>query len=228
MKRLLLLTAVLLSIVCLPAPAAEREGTLPVDLAALKPPRPNDVHIAVLPFWARDEGHRELGRACTILNLMRHGFRFAPAGSARISNMVRKTDYAIRNDAEWDPLGRTTPADAARIGRALGARWVIYGEFGELQVQSSRNGLIPKKEGVIDLRFNLVETETGKTLFWSRVQDTGSCGGWPTSASAIERRLLTRTINSIFDDMVTAFPEHYVGAEVTPEEVQRLYENIVD
>jgi len=227
MKTVLRWGVLLIMLSCLPA-AAEREGTLPVDLASLNPPRPGEVHVAVLPFWARNDVHREQGRACTILNLMRHGFRLAPAGSNTISNMVRKTDYAIRNDSQWDALGRITPADAARIGQALGARWVIYGEFGELQVQSERKGLIPKKEGVIDLRYHLVEVETGETLFWSRVQDTGSCGGWPTSSSAIERRLLTRTINSIFDDMMTAFPEHYVGAEVTPEEVQRLYENLAD
>lgn len=227
MKTALLLITLLLVLSCLPV-AAEREGTLPVDLAALNPPRPSEVHVAVLPFWARDDVHREQGRACTILNLMRHGFRLAPAGSNTISNMVRKTDYAIRHDSQWDALGRITPEDAARIGKTLGASWVIYGEFGELQVQSEHKGLIPKKEGVIDLRYNLVEVKTGKTLFWSRLQDTASCGGWPTSSSAIERRLLTRTINNIFDDMMTAFPEHYVGAEVTPEEVQRLYENLAD
>jgi len=227
MNRTSLLIATLLVVLTsLPAFAFEREGSLPSDLAALNPPPPNDISVAVLPFWSRDEAQRELGRACTLLNLMRQGFRLAPSGSETVTALVRKTDQALRNDSQWDPLATIEPEDAARIGKALGAKWVVYGEVGELQVKSEKRGLLPKKAGVIDLRLHFIEVATGKTLYWSRIQDTASCGGWSSSAGAIERRLLTRTVNTIFDDLATALPQHYIGAEVTPEEVQRLYETI--
>ncbi len=224
----LLIAALLLALASLPALAFEREGSLPSDLAALNPPTPNDISVAVIPFWSRDDTQRELGRACTLLDLMRHGFRLAPSGSETVRALVRKTDQALRNDPQWDPLATIEPEDAARIGKALGAKWVIYGEVGELRVKSEKRGLLPKKAGVIDLRLHLIEVATGKTLYWSRIQDTASCGGWSSSSSAIERRLLTRTLNTIFDDLATALPQHYTGAEVTPEEVQRLYEAIND
>ncbi len=224
----LLIAALLVVLTSLPVLAFEREGSLPRDLAALDPPRPNDIYAAVIPFWARDEAQRELGRACTLLNLMRHGFPLAPSGSQTVRELVRRTDQALRNDPQWDPLGPIEPDDAARIGKALGAEWVIYGEIGELQVKSEKGGLLPKKFGIIDLRLHLIEAATGKTLYWSRLQDTASCGGWSSSSSTIERRLLTRTINTIFDDLATALPEHYTSSEVTPEEVQRLYETISD
>ncbi|MCJ7750433.1 MAG: hypothetical protein MUQ65_04995 [Armatimonadetes bacterium] len=226
MKRAIWLVALLSLLAGLPALAFEREGSLPTDLAALNPPQPNDISVAVLPFWSRDEAQRELGRACILLNLMRQGFRLAPTGSETVPALVRKTDQALRNDSQWDPLATTEPEDAARIGKALGATWVVYGEVGELQVKSEKRGLLPKKAGVIDLRLHFIEVATGKTLYWSRITDTASCGGWSSSAGAIERRLLTRTINTIFDDLATALPDHYTGAEVTPEEVQRLYETI--
>jgi len=224
----LLIVTLLVVLTSLPALAFEREGSLPSDLAALNPPPPNDISVAVLPFWSRDEAQRELGRACALLNLMRHGFRLAPSGSETVPALVRKTDQALRNDPQWDPLATIEPKDAARIGKALGAEWVIYGEIGELHVKSEKRGLLPKKAGVIDLRLHVIDTATAEALYWSRIQDTASCGGWSSSASAIERRLLTRTVNTIFDDLVTAIPKHYIGAEVTPEEVQRLYEAIAD
>jgi len=227
MNRTSLLIATLFVVLTsLPALAFEREGSLPADLAALNPPPPNDVSVAVLPFWSRDDTQRELGRACILLNLMRHGFRLAPSGSQTVPALVRKTDQALRNDPHWDPLAPIQPEDAARIGKALEAKWVVYGEIGELHVKSEKRGLLPKKTGIIDLRLHLIDTATGKTPYWSRIKDTASCGGWSSSGSAIERRLLTRTVNTIFDDLATALPQHYVGAQVTPEEVQRLYETI--
>lgn len=227
MNRTSLIIVALLVVLTSPSAFAfEREGSLPNDLAAVNPPPPNDVSVAVLPVWSRDAAQRELGRACTLLNLMRHGFRLAPRGSDTISALVRKTDHVLRNDAQWDPLTTLDPEDAARMGKALGATWVIYSEIGELHVKSEKRGLLPKKIGVIDVRVHLVDVDTAKILYWSRVQDSASCGGWSSSASAIERRLLTRTLNTIFDDLATALPDHYAGAEVTPEEVQRLYETI--
>ena len=222
----LLIAALLVVLTSLPAVAFEREGSLPSDLAALNPPQPNDISVAVLPFWSRDKAQNELGRACALLNLMRHGFRLAPSGSETVPALVRKTDQTLRNDPQWDPLATIEPKDATRIGKALGAEWVIYGEIGELHVKSEKRGLLPKKAGVIDLRLHVIDTATAEALYWSRIQDTASCGGWSSGASAIERRLLTRTVNTIFDDLVTAIPKHYIGAEVTPEEVQRLYETI--
>ena len=227
MKRLTMVSLLLLLVLgSLPASTAEREGSLPEELAARKPPAPNDLYVAVLPFWSRDERQSETARACVLLNLMRHEFRFAPKGSPSLPVVVRRTDAALKKDSAWEPLARLDPALVARVGAALGARWAIYGEFGELHTTSEKGGILPRKVGVIDLRLVLVEVPSGEILYWSRVQDTGSGGGGllPAKATSVERRLVTQTINGIFDDLATAMPEHHVGAEVTSEEVRRVVE----
>jgi len=226
MKRILCLVVLIGLLAGLPAYAFEREGSVPDDLAAVNPPKPNDTYVAVLPFWTRDDLQSELTRCAILLNLMRHGFRLAPAGSQTIRNLVLKTDQTLRNDPDWNALGPNDPKEAARIGKALEAKWVIYGELGELQAKSEKGGILPKKLGVVDLRFRLIDTATGKVLYWTRIQDEASAGGWTSSSEAIERRLLTRTINTIFDDLATALPDHYTCSAVTPEEVQRLYETL--
>lgn len=205
------------------AGAAEQEGSAPQDLAQRKPPRPNDVYVAVLPFWGVVEGQSTVARACVMLNLMRHGFRIAPKGSASVRAAARATDVAVRRDPEYEPLARMEVEDAARVGRALGADWVIYGQIGELRTESAGGEILPQKVGVLDLRLWLIEARSGQVLFWRRTRDTVPGGGpWPAKASAIERRLLTKTINEIFEDISAAMPDHYVGAEVTPEMVLEL------
>ena len=210
----------------MPVLAAEREGSLPQELAAKQPPPPNEIYVAVFPFWSRDDRQTEVGRACSMLNLMRHGFRMAPKGSSSLGMVARRTDTALRRDPECEPLARLQPEDIARVGKALGAQWAVYGEFGDLHTESEKDGILRHKAGVLDLRFQLIEVASGDVLYWSRIRDTASSGGglWAPRATSIERKLVTRAINSIFDDIGTALPDHYAGAEVTSEEVRQLLE----
>ncbi len=204
--------------------ALEKEGSTPEDLAAMKLPARSDMHVAVLPFWGREERQVRLARSCTMLNLMRHGFRLAPEGSKSLASVVRQTDAVLKRDAKWEPLARLDAHDVARLSKELGARWAIYGEFGDLHVRSEKGKVLPRKVCVIDLRLVLVDTKSGKILYWTRVKDSYSEGGglWPAKASTLERRLLTRTLNGIFDDIASGLPDHYAGTEVTPQEVKRL------
>lgn len=210
----------------MPVLAAEREGSLPQELAATQPPPPNEIYVAVFPFWSRDERQSEIGRACSMLNLMRHGFRMAPKGSSSLAAVARRTDTALRRDPEREPLARLQSQDVARVGKVLGAQWAVYGEFGELYTESEKDGILRRKAGVLDLRFQLVDVASGEVLYWSRIRDTSSAGGglWAPRATSVERKLVTRAINSIFDDIATALPEHYTGGEVTSEEVRQLLE----
>ena len=210
----------------LPGWAAEREGSIPEDLAARKPPHPNEIYVVVFPFWSRDETQSELARACVMLNLMRHRFRVAPKGATSLPSAARRTDAALKRDPEWEPLARLGPEDAARVGKTLGAQWAVYGEFGDLHTESEGGSVLRRKRGVIDIRLVLVDVESGDTLYWCRVKDSSSEGGglWRAKASSIERRLVTQTINGMFDDIAAALPEHYAGPEVSQGEVRELLE----
>ena len=53
----------LLALGSLPALGGQREGTLPDELAAQKPPAPNETYVAVLPFWTRNEEQSDVARA---------------------------------------------------------------------------------------------------------------------------------------------------------------------
>jgi len=228
MKRWMAVTVLALATLgAMPAGAMEREGSIPEDLAARKPPRPNDLYVAVLPFWSADGKQGEVARACVMLNLMRHGFKLAPKGSPSLAAAARRTDAAIRRDPKWEPLARLETADAARVGKSLGAQWVIFGEFGDLKTQSQKSGgILPRKIGVIDIRLLVADTASGETIYWNRIRDTasGSTGLFRAKATAIERRLVTRAVNTIFDDIGTAMPDHYTGAEVSQEMVRQVVE----
>lgn len=215
----------LLALGCPPGLAAEREGSLPDDLAAHKPPPPGEIYVSVLPFWTREERQSDTARACIMLNLMRHGFRMAPRGCTSLSAVIRKTDAAIKNDRDWDPLARADTEGVTRVAKRLEADWAIYGEFGDLHTESEGGDILPRKTGVIDLRLFLVEVKSGEVIYWSRFMESDGGGGWwPRKATSIERKLLTQAINTIFDDIAAALPDHYAGPEVTSEEVRLLLE----
>ena len=225
MKRLMMAAMlVLLMFGCLPAFGEDREGSLPDDLAARKPPAPNEIYVSALPFWSRNESQSDIARACIMLNLMRHGFRMAPKGCSSLSSVIRKTDAAVKKDPKWDPLARPETDDVARVAKALEADWAIHGEFGDLHTESGEGSILPHKVGVIDLRFFLIDVKSGEVIYWSRFRENGSGGLWPVRASSIERKLVTRAINAVFDDIASALPEHYAGPEVTAEEVRLLLE----
>jgi hypothetical protein len=221
----LFLLLFLLLLFGLPAWALEKEGSIPEDLMAKRPPAPSEVYVAALPFWAGNERQTEQARACVMLNLLRHGFKLAPSGSDSLATVARRTDRAIKSDPKREPLARIGQQDAARLGKELGARWVVYGEIGELRTQSEK-GFPPRKAGMIDLRLMLLDVPSGEIIYWSHVKDygTGGSGFWQAKATAVERRLLTRAINLIFDDIAKALPEHYVSGEVAQETVRQIAE----
>jgi len=209
------------------ARAADREGSTPEDLAAKNPPHPNEVYVAALPFWASEESHRDLAQTCVMLNALRHGFKLAPSGSRSLAVAARRTETAVKRDGKVEPLARLEPKDVARIGGKLGAQWAIYGEVGDLHSESQGGALARKKTGTIDLRFFLVDVKSGEVLYWTHIQDSGQGSNrlFPAKASAVERKLLTQTLNAIFDDISEALPEHYISAEVTDEMVREAAES---
>ncbi len=218
--------AVMLGAGTVPALATEQEGSKWEDLAARKPPPPTQVSVLVLPFWARDQRHVELVRGCLFLNLKRHGFKLAPEAPSATEIAV-KTDEAVKADPDREPGARIGRADAIRLGKKLGAQWVIYGEVERLQTEMHERLFRTRKVGAIDIRVAVVDIGTGEILYWRRVKDTGSGGSgfWAAKATAVERRLLTRTVNYIFDDMAKALPKHTSEPEVTEDAIQEFVQS---
>ena len=221
-----LMALVLLAVGGTPGWAVEREGSKSEDLAARKPPPPSKVSVVALPFSASNERQSEQARGCVMMNVLRHSFSLAPSGEKSVVGVARRIDRALKETAEKDPGARLKLEEAVRVGKVLGAQWVIYGEVEDLRTEASRSMLRLRKVGTIEIRLVVADVASGEILYWSRVEDTGSGGGGilKAKASTVERSLLTRTINRIFDDMVTALPEHYVGPEVTQEEVRQFVE----
>jgi len=228
-----------------PAAAVDWVGTLPEAVAALKPPPPAELPVAVLPVWAPSPRVAALARACILLNLERRGFALAPSGKLRPSAETRdrapqapspesvaihaaKVDILVKVARARDPTARLEREDALGLGERAKARWVIFGEVENLNTAIHKRILFTRKVGSIDMRLSLLDVPTGEVVYWAYIRDTGTggVGFWMAPAQEIERHLLTRTINRIMDDIAKALPPHKVGSEVTEAQVQRLAETI--
>ena len=210
-----------------PVEAIEQEGMTWEELAANNPPQAAGTSVAVMPFWATNERQTELARGAVLLNLLRLGFQLVPEVGS-LAAVAAETDNAVEADTEREPGARLGRQDATRVGQLLGAQYAIYGEIEALRTDMHRRFFRNRKVGAIDIRFVIVNTESGEILYWTRIQDTGSggTGFWAAKATSIERRLLVRTVNHIFDDIARALPGHSIGPEVTQEQVQEFVEEM--
>jgi hypothetical protein len=205
--------------------APQREGTAPETFAATNPPAPSAVSVAVLPFWAANQRQIEIARGAILLNLQRHGFGIVPAAES-LPVCAQETDRVVKADGEREPGARIQRDDGVRLGRALNAQWVIYGEIENLRATMHVRLWRTRKVGSIDIRLVLADVASGQILYWVRIRDTGSggTGFWAAKASSVERQLALRTINLIFDDLNRALPPHKTGPQVSEEQVQQFIE----
>jgi len=209
------------------------EGSAWQDFAARTPPQPSEVTVAVLPFSvpvgsnAFGERVRELPRACVLLNVQRHGFSIVPPASS-LESVLSETNRA----AELPRVRKVTGPhysreEAQQLGQKLGARWLLYGEFGlDLDLRVT-GGLFVRMKGyyVLDLHVVLLDVQSGEVLYWRRVRDETRCKNYlrPTPEDEKQARaLLVDITNGIFDDLAKALPKHAVGAAVKREELDRV------
>jgi len=183
------------------------EGTQKADLAKLQLPRPSDVTIAVLPFWdyKSNQRHVDLMTDSVRDELDRHGFKLLSKDAAA---------NAVKADGEIEPGQPFRRADALRMGKALKANWVVYGEIYELETYTKNSIFSSKKKAKLSHKISVLDVATGEVLYWHKRSDTsGGHGGPVKRATSTERHAVDISVGRAMYLLTSALPEHPVKSE---------------
>lgn len=150
------------------------QGSTPQEIAALKArplPQPNTIKVAVLAFHdiSGSLAHVRMASAANFLLWQREGFSLLPLST---------TFAAQAADKELEPGLPLRRSDAVRLGKALGARYVVYGEVKELRHYVKRGAFKQGKYLIAGVRIAVADVESGEMLYWHERSDkTGGTGG---------------------------------------------------
>ncbi|BCM89158.1 hypothetical protein IAD21_01002 [Abditibacteriota bacterium] len=216
MKKYLLWGALALS-PCLAVGAKDNnliessEGTAASDLAALKLPAPADIKVAVLPFsdYASDQNHVRIASGANFLLFQRQGFQLLP---------LADSFAAAKADDELEPGLPLRKSDAVRLGKQLGADWVVYGEVKDLRSYKKETFFSRTKNMWAALRVAVANVNTGDLFFYGirsrKVGGTGMQNGFQSKTEQLERVGVTSVSNDILEPLFKALPAHETKGKI--------------
>lgn len=190
---------------------APEQGSTPDEIAALRArplPQPNTLKIAILPFHdvSGSISHVRMATVANYLLWQREGFQMLPLLDGF------KAMEADKDIEAGLPLRRP---EAARLGKAIGADWVVYGEVKELR-HYVKNGIFKNGKYLIaGVRIAIVDVESGETVYWHQRSDkTGGTGGSTNRhADTLKRRGAVITSMNALKPLFAAFPQHTVTGD---------------
>ncbi len=229
MRRYALLAVLtVFALTVLPAAAGEIQGTTANDLKTAGLPAPSTIKVAVLPLQDAKsvERHTQVATATVALGFMRCGFQFAPelktrdaTGLAAILHATNQTLLADKKIAPGEPLRLD---DAVRIGKELGADWVVYGDVVDMHTYMKTSFFVNQKKGVVNLKIKIANVATGELIMSRQLEESGSGGGVSAvvfrRATALERTICTRCVVTMYRDLCAALPSHTHSPEAEPTE----------
>lgn len=184
----------------------EYEGTKPEDLAMLKLPVPATTTVAVLPYWDYKSMQRHIDLATGLSRDMfeRHGFGLTSSDAIA---------QAVKADKDIEPGQAFRRTDALRIGKQLGASWVVYGEVLELETYT-KNSFFKgrKKKGKVTIRVSILDVPSETIIYWHKRSDTSGGTGFDylKRAASIERRACEVCLDRCLSPLFEALPKHEV------------------
>jgi TolB-like protein len=221
-RRWFLGAALCLAVAGAPVSAKENEddkpeqGSSSEEIAALKArplPSPRSVKVAILPFHdvSGSLAHVRMATVANQLIWQREGFEMLPLLSGF---------EALKKDKEIEPGQSLRKADALRLGKELGADWVVYGEVKELRNYTKTGLFKAAKYLIAGMRITVAEVESGEVLYWhARSDKTGGTGiGTNRKAETLKRRgAIIASVNSL-KPFFEALPEHETIGELPGSE----------
>jgi TolB-like protein len=185
-----------------------QQGSTAAEIAALKArplPQPATVTVAILPFHdvTGSVSHVRMATVANYLLWQREGFQVIPiADSFKVTEADKDIEPGL-------PLRRN---DAARVGKALGADWVVYGEVKQLEHYEKRGLFKEAKYLIAGVRIAVVDVRTGDTLYWhARSDKTGGTGaGMNRKADTLKRRGAIIVSMNATKPLFDALPAHAV------------------
>lgn len=205
-----------LVLACAPALAKDKltensEGTSDAEIAALKPlPAPSTIKVAVLPFSATssDVTHVRMGTGANWMLFQRQGFQMIP---------ITAGFEAVKKDGELEPGLPLRKSDAVRLGKSLGADWVIYGEVKELRPYKKETFFSSSKLMWASMRLAVADVNNDRLLFWQsrsrRIGGTGFAGGARKGGATLARTGVLSISDQSFAPLFEAMPAHQVSAD---------------
>lgn len=202
MKKMIMMM-VLLCFVCGAANAKkkkdEEQGTSTAELAALQLPAPDTLKVAVLPFWdvKSEPFNVRTASATSWLFFEREGFTMVP--------LLDSFD-ATAKDTELEPGLALRGTDAVRVGKSLGADWVVYGEVKELEKYSKGSFWGNRDIMRTGLRIAVANTQTNQIFYWKSRSETFNRKGKKFDTSV--RKIILLTGGQILKPLFEAMPTH--------------------
>jgi TolB-like protein len=227
MKKAMILCLMMFcaSLACAKAPPPNQGTTLEqLKAAGLKAPATQKV--AVLPFWDFS-GEQRKGRISSVaafLILQREGYQVMPLWEA---------EKAYLADKELEPGEPLRKQDATRIGKALGADLVCYGEVQHLETKQEYNFWWGYKDRPkASIKITLLSMPEGETVFWGKRSDEAS-GRGHTSETAMERHAICVSMANLLEPICKCLPADHIHNpkdRVTGDDIlklEKLWEGIL-
>ena len=185
------------------------EGTTDVEIAALKPlPAPSTIKVAVLPFFATssDVTHVRMGTGGNWLLFQRQGFQMVP---------ILAGFEAVKKDTELEPGLPLRKSDAVRLGKSLGADWVVYGEVKELRPYKKETFFSTSKLMWASMRLAVADVNKDSLIFWQsrsrRIGGTGIGHGSSKGGATLARTGVLSISDQSLTPLFEAMPDHPVN-----------------
>jgi len=215
----LILLAVVAAATTAPALAADKGivGTTTQELKDWRLRPPSVVKVAVLPFQSAKgiERQTRVAASAIALSLMRCGFDFAPGLEARdaqgLGTVLCAAEKAVAAEPDipaWSPLQL---ADAVRVGRSLGADWVVFGEVLDLHSFTTRTVFALVKKGTATIRLQIADVASGELILYRQCQEGVAAGPGligSRKGTALERDAAQHCLQRLYADLCTALPTH--------------------
>ncbi len=176
--------------------AAEKkfEGTSKENLAKITLPIPSQTKVAVLPFYAPiKKEHVKYATEATFKLFQEAGFTMIPQEDAAT---------AFESDTQKEAGEALTKEDALRIGKAVGADWVVYGKLPDLSTYTKQSFFSTAKKARVSMKISVIDAKTGEIIFWQFGSDAGGGGGMFVEKGAkLEREIVSGITKKLLNDL---------------------------
>lgn len=202
----------------LSAKPKEDQGTSAEELAKVTLPAPNATKVAILPFndFEGDVYRQRVASAASFLFFQHHGFMMVP---------ILESFQAMEKDGDLEPGEALRKSDAIRIGKSLGANWVIYGAVNNVRVYRKSSLFKNEKKVEINLKITAADCESGNIVFWqTRTEVMAEPDGLFTKKTTRMTRLAIRvatenTLKILFQALLN---HQTTGESPDQEEIQKF------
>jgi hypothetical protein len=171
------------------------EGTTKEDLAKITLPTPSQTKVAILPFYAPiKKEHVKYSTEAAFKVFEEQGFVMLPQ---------EEVNSAFENDKKKEEGEPLTKEDALRIGKSVGADWIIYGKVLDLSTYMKQTFWSALKKAKVSLKISILDAKTQEIFFWRQGSDVveGGMGVFVKKGAALEKEAVYVFTKKLLKDL---------------------------